>query len=348
MKFSPKSYFLLGATALIAIGLTQRFIHVESDVAKADMAKPVMAEPVALTPEQTKAATEPLRWAPPTLDNPITLQLEQGLSRTKLQDDRDYILELPADKKVGGLIINGGHNVVIKGGYITVPPGGESHEEHRALQISNSKGTVHIEGVLIDNSSGGESDFDGVVINAPEATVQLQNMRIVGLTGSHAGFHSDIVQPWGGVKELRIDRMTGTSNYQGFQIPADKGAIESATLQNINLGYVPRTEGKNGFLLWMTTGAKSCNSYPITLSNFYLEARPGQDISQSAWPPPGGNLECAGVRNGDEVSWPKLPVTGVVKQGPPASGDFVPAGIAGLNYKSPGYAKSEAAPGKTG
>ena len=342
MKFSPKLYFALGFIPLVAGAcVAQQFGHNEGEVTH-DMAQ-VTPEAVALTPDQTKAATETLQWAPPTLDNPITLQLEQGLSKTKLQDDRDYILELPTEKKLGGLIINGGHNVVIKGGHITVPPGGESHEEHRALQISNVKGTVHIEGVLIDNSANqGESDFDGVVINAPEATVQLQNMRIVGLTGSHAGFHSDIVQPWGGVKELRIDRMTGTSNYQGFQIPADKGAIESATLQNINLGYVPRTEGKNGFLLWMTTGAKSCDSYPITLSNFYLEARPGKDISQSAWPPPGGNLECAGVQNGDEVSWPKLPVKGVVKQGPPASGDFVPDGIAGLNYKSPGYAESKA------
>ncbi len=339
MKFSLKFYSLLGATALITGACAaQQFVHHDEAVPEvADVA-------VALTLDQTKAVTQPLRWAPPHLENPITLQLEQGISKTNLKVDRDYILKLPKEKKVGGVVIVGGRNVVIQGGHITVPPGATSHEEQRAIRISKSVGTVHIEGVLIDNSAGPDSDFDGIVIDAPEATVQLENMRIVGLTGSHAGFHADILQPWGGVKELRVDRITGTSNYQGFQIPADKGAIGSATLQNINLGYVPRDEGKIGFLLWLTTGAKSCNSYPMTLSNFYLDARPGQEIGESAWPPPSRDtLECAGIQDGDQVSWPKLPVKGFIKQGPPPTGDFVPAGVAGLKYNSPGYTKSEVA-----
>lgn len=43
------------------------------------------------------------------------------------------------------------------------------------------------------------------------------------------------------------------------------------------------------------------------------------------------------VTNGDG-SWPTLTrTTGGVHEGPPSSGDFVPLGVAGLDYVSPGY-----------
>jgi len=287
-------------------------------------------------PAVTKAAA-PLRWSPSPLTDPKTINLGTGPTTNSLKNDQDYIIKLPAEKKIGGIVLRGGRNIVIQGGHITVPPGATSDAGRRAIYIKDVVGTVHIEGVLIANEAG--SDFDGIAIAAPQATVQIQNVRIVGLTGSYAGFHADILQPWGGVKELRIDRLTGTSNYQGFQIPQDLGPIGSATIQNVNLGYVPRTDGKIGYLLWLTPGLTRCDTYPITLSNVYVEARPGQKVGNSVWPPVGKPMECAAVQDDDEVSWPKLPkVTGVVKQGPPPDGDFVPEGAAGLRYVSPGYA----------
>lgn len=285
---------------------------------------------------------KPLRWAPPQLTDPITIQLGTGPTSNRLKDDKDYIIKLSAEKKIGGVILQGGRNIIIQGGYITVPPGAANDAGRRAIYIKNNVGTVHIEGLLIDNS--GESDFDAVAIAAPKAIVQLQNMRIIGLTGSYQGFHADIVQPWGGVKELRIDRLTGTSNYQGFQIPQDLGAIEAAMIQDVNLGYAPSKSGKLGYLLWLTPGVSSCTTYPITLSNVYVEARPGQQIGNSVWPPVGRAMECAAVQNGNEVSWPNLPtITGAVKQGPPPNGDFVPEGVAGLQYISPGYIEAPSA-----
>ena len=56
----------------------------------------------------------------------------------------------------------------------------------------------------------------GLPLKAPEAIVQVQNVRIYNGGGFDTANHnhSDIIQPWGGVKELRIDYLTGSTNYQ--------------------------------------------------------------------------------------------------------------------------------------
>ena len=115
--------------------------------------------------------------------------------------------------------MKGGRNVVLIGGHITVPPGATSQAQQRAIYIKDPTGTVHIEGVKIDNSGG--SQFDGIAVAAPLATLQLENLRITGISGSLKTLHADIFQPWGGAKEIRIDHLTGTSDYQGLQIPPD-------------------------------------------------------------------------------------------------------------------------------
>jgi hypothetical protein len=156
--------------------------------------------------------TSPLRWAPPTLVEPKTIVLGTGYTHTTLATNRDYIIKLPATKKVGATWIDGGRNVVVIGGHLTIPPTSFSPatNEATALSIKGATGTVHVEGVLIDGSAGGE--FDAVTVNAPEATVQLENLRIVGVRGCNEKIHADVVQPWGGVKNLRINRLTGRSS----------------------------------------------------------------------------------------------------------------------------------------
>jgi hypothetical protein len=54
-------------------------------------------------------------------------------------------------------------------------------------------------GAEADSSSGVPSD--GITISAPKTTVQLKRVRIVGLQGSAAGLHPDLIQrgeEWGG------------------------------------------------------------------------------------------------------------------------------------------------------
>jgi hypothetical protein len=289
----------------------------------------------------TSAVTAPtgaLRWAPPTLVEPKTITLGTGYTHTTLLTNRDYIVKLPATKKVGGTWIDGGHNVVIVGGYITVPQGSSSASanETTALSIKGATGTVHVEGVLIDGSGGGE--FDGVTINAPEATVQLENLRIIGVRGGYEHVHADVLQPWGGVKDLRIDRLTGRSNYQGLTLKPDLGAIGSAEFEEIDV--TATTEGtvdRGGHMLWLTRGVDSCVTYPMTLSNVFVTPRPGKQLSGAVWPQKDFKLACPGSGTKSSIGWPALPVLGSAQLGPPPTGNYVPAGVAGVSYLSPGY-----------
>lgn len=275
-----------------------------------------------------------LRWRPPTLTNPVTINLGTGSSYNKLDNSTDYIIKFPAQKKNGITHLDGGRNIVIIGGYGTAVSG----DSERVIYLQNQVGTVHLEGLLLDNSGGRQAD--AIAIQAPSATVQIQNVRAVGLIGGQSGSnnHSDVVQPWGGVKELRIDHLTGSSNYQGLFIPVDLGPITSATILNTNLYYQNASSGVNegGYMLWLEKNG--CNSvYPVTLSEFYVVPKSTLSLGKSVWPDV-QDSSCPAVVSNNQASWPSLPqVSGAVKLGPPAGGDFVPAGKAGLNYVSPGY-----------
>src|SRR5690606_40643055 len=89
---------------------------------------------------------------------------------------------------------------------------------------------VHLEGLLIDGDDLG----DGVNIDAPSAVVQLANIHVdeVGFrgaddrdgTGDYADIgdnHPDVVQPYGGFRELRIDGLSAASTYQGLFLKVD-------------------------------------------------------------------------------------------------------------------------------
>jgi len=286
-------------------------------------------------------AAEPLRWAPPPLVDPKTIELGNGYTHTSLSPSRDYVVKLPATKKVGGTWLDGGHNVVVIGGEITIPagtaPGARSDAQRRAIYIRGATGTVHIEGVKIDGSGGGE--MDGVDIAAPEATVQLENLRMEGLRGGFSSFHADLVQPWGGVGDLRIDRLSGASNYQGLFLKPDLGPIGQVEISNTDLAAT--TEGpldKGGTMLWLTSGTGSCSSFPLSLSNVFIAPRPGLTLERAIWPSNSSGLGCE-ARGAAVATWPDLAVSGSVQEGTPAAGSFVPDGVAGVGYRSPGYAQ---------
>lgn len=289
----------------------------------------------------TNTVTAPagtLRWAPPPLVEPKTITLGTGYTHTALATNRDYIIKLPTTKKVGGTWIDGGRNVVIVGGYITVPKTNFSAatNEATALSIKGVTGTVHVEGVLIDGSGGGE--FDAVTINAPEATIQLENLRIVGVHGCNEKIHADVVQPWGGVKDLRIDRLTGRSKCQGLTIKPDLGTIGSAELDEVDLtGVKEENVTRGGHLFWLTRGLTTCETYPMALTNVYVTPQPGKTLGAAVWPQANSSWGCPASGTKSFLGWPTLPLTGGVQLGPPSTGSYVPAGVAGLSYRSPGY-----------
>jgi hypothetical protein len=299
---------------------------------------PALSGPTDQSPAGTSATTSTttttttttlpaLRWAPPTLVNPITITLGTGYTHTSLSTSRDYYIKLPSTKKVGGTWLDGGHNIKIVGGAVTLPSTVNSSTptaQRTGIYIKGATGTVHIEGVLMDDT-GGALGWDGIDIAAPKATVQLENLRIVGVNGGLNSWHADVVQPWGGVKDLRIDRMSGASNYQGLMLDEDLGPIGSAEISNADMtATTDPTPDHGGHMLMVSKDTTACTTYPISLSSLYITPRPDRTLDNSVWPA-AIMTDCPGL-------------TGIPQLGPPPDGPFVPPGLAGLGYATPGYA----------
>jgi hypothetical protein len=286
---------------------------------------------------------ELLRWPPPILSNPQRIELSQGYTHTTLALDEDAVIQLPAGKKLGGVTIEGGNDIVIIGGEIDVPASspdaGTGSRYRTGLYLKGATGTVHVEGIRFAGSK--DAEWDAVNIAAPSAMVQLENIRVDHVRGSFAGLHGDVVQPWGGARRLRIDRMTASSNYQGLMIPVDLGPIGKADLSHVDLHGLDRDVEKGGHMLWLTSGASGCAAYPVRLRHVYLEPRSDLSLGGSVWPEAGRPAGCAARVTAGTASWPRLPdVQGVVRSGDPAGGPYVPFGTAGGDYVSPGYRPS--------
>lgn len=270
-----------------------------------------------------------LHWAPPALTSPTTIVVAQGDQNYALDKTKDYIIDLGSDIHVGTVKLSGGHDVTVIGGHIALP---STSTQVVALNIRASVGTVHVEGVEIDGTSGHE--MDAIAIQAPDAIVQVENVRAEGLLGSFDTNHSDVIQPWGGVKALRVDRLTADSNYQGIYTRPDQGAIGSVDLRHVDMAFNDSAATPSGgFLLWMTNG---CDMAPTSLSDVYIKPRAGKSIGAAVWPP-STDANCPAKVVGTTVTWPSLPITGAATGGVPAGGSFVPADSVGLGYSSPGY-----------
>ena len=287
----------------------------------------VPAPPTA--PPPAGPARPKLAWAPPALSSPTTITVAQGDQRINLDTTKDYIIKLGSSTHAGGIGLSGGRNVVVIGGRIA-PPAGSGMAV--GLGISNATGTVHVEGVWFDGASGRE--FDAIQVSAPKATVQLENIRATGLRGSYDTNHTDIVQPWGGVARLRVDRLTATTNYQGVFNQPDLGPVGPVELRHVDLAYDNVGAKTGGYLLWFTKG---CDAARTTLTDVYVKGRPGSSLGSTVWPPTGQATNCPAVVSGTTASWPSLPITGVARWGAPPRGSFVLPADAGTSYRSPGY-----------
>lgn len=278
-----------------------------------------------------------LLWAPPALHAPKVVTLGSGFTVSKLDPTRDYVIKLPPGIKSGSTALMGGHNITIIGGHVTVPPGDKMR---RALYIKGATGTVHIEGVLIDNPKGAE--FDGIAIAAPQAIVQIQNVRIEGITGWQRSWHADLIQPWGGVKELRVDHFTGISAYQGVQFSGLKGPVGAVTLSHVNMRsdgaqvWLKGAKGGNGgYLLWY--GCRQ--AFPLKLDTVFVQPRSERGPALAAYPPANDSTACPSrlTSDGKSMSFPKLPIQGELTIGVPPGGDYVSAASVGQNYSSKNF-----------
>jgi hypothetical protein len=219
-------------------------------------------------PGSTEAEPRPslprLTWPPPPgWEDYTVVELPPTGGTLDLRDDTDYRIVAPG-VRTEAVHIRGGRNVVWIGGHIRIAgqPRFATAISRRAIVISDSADgssptgrTVHLEGLLID----GDDLSEGINTNAPSAVVQLQNIRVErviirgaddrdGTGGYDKPSHPDILQLWGGKRELRIDGLSGQSNYQGIFLNEDRGDSEPGPnrLRRIDIEMV-ETAGEDGY-----------------------------------------------------------------------------------------------------
>jgi hypothetical protein len=229
-----------------------------------------------------------------------------------LRTDRDYVIQMPAValSGKGGLKINGGRNVVLVGGAISISDQSSTAtgEERRGLLLQGQTGTVHIEGLQLS----GYDLSEGIQIAAPQAIVQIQNVRVERLRArdsiNFTDNHPDIIQTWGGVRELRVDRLTGITDFQGFLLKADTGAIGSVDLRRVNITGT----STHGYLF------SSFGTFPVQVQDVWAVSQNlNKEWKHNFLPVP------------TSVPW------SAVKSGTPPGGDYVPRGVPGPAYVSP-------------
>ena len=330
---------------------------------------PVLLTGVALAlaaavPGTAAGSTGPrLTWSPPPCGDATHACVIYPLTNTGshqvliLDSTKDYILQLPNVPLVGGIDIDAGHNVIIMGGEIdlTTPCTTDSAPCH-GINISMgpwSTGTVYIEGVLIKNPDATHSQWtgDGIAVNTSALSkLTIQNVRVEDLDGCSANgnpAHADVFQPYGATGAvIQVDHLTGTTDFQGMQIPPALTAPASADYRNVNINVLlnPHPECVQGTpdqYAWWVAGSPSswCGTYPMTLINDYATEPNGSLSYNAVWPDPyAAWTGCQATYSNGVATWPQLTsITGGIQNGPPPGGDFVPAGVAGLGYVSPGY-----------
>jgi hypothetical protein len=320
---------------------------------------PALVNPIKLTIRSArKLELDRLTWSPPACGDGSHGCVDMNLDNTgshqslSLSSGNDYRIKLPSVPLVGGLSFSGGHNIIIVGGQINMTPGcgaGSSSSCQGLHFDKNTAGEVFIEGVYIHGTDTSRATGDGMDMYgqpSPNNTnYTIQNVREDNLIGCEiSDTHTDVIQP-AGVPDAKfhIDHLTGTSNCQGLQIDADlawslygKNASEYI-LKNVNLKSL--SSGGNDYLFWLTGDDSGCGSSPITLTNVYAQEPGSNTLSGgAAWPDTDQPSACHSVYSGGQLSFPSSPqIHGTISNGVPSGGDYVPVGVAGTSYVSPGY-----------
>jgi hypothetical protein len=314
-----------------------------------------------------------LTWRPPVCGGGgytcVTLNLANTGRHQNLWLDstKDWTINLPKTPLVGGLDIDGGHNVIIIGGEIDLPvPCDADNAPCHGFNLVSSPnnrpngGEMYIEGVLIKNPSTANDRVsgDGIVLQQTYpggwARVTIENVRVEGLqgcdVGPHSGAHADVFQPYApSGAALRIDHLTGTTSYQGMQVAPDgyfTPAIRnpsSVDFRNVNINIIPNVVtgcagNSDRYAWWIAGGVTGCEAPPTNLVNDYAQEPDGSLLYNSVAPDLGWGNGCDPLYVAGLATWPTIAaITGGIRSGLPAGGDFVPVGRAGVNYVTPGY-----------
>jgi hypothetical protein len=281
-----------------------------------------------------------LTWAPPVLTNPVTYRVSGTPTAITAAPGQDSIVRFtgPVNRR---LDLQGGRHWVIVGGEINIDRPWETLVDRNAIHVKDATGVVHIEGVFMH----GAYINDGIKTCAPDAVLQIENDRIVDLHGTQAGYHADVIQPYCGFKELRVDGLTGYSQFQGLMFKADRGSWRTTTLKRVNLvGIAPQ----DGYPINVVTGCcnDDGNSYvtgPISLSDVYISPDASHNdgtLSGNICPAASfafGTDPATGREYAEHRTSVSPQITGRIWKGRSTVGDYVPDGVTGLGYVAPPY-----------
>jgi hypothetical protein len=238
-----------------------------------------------------------------------------GGAELRLDGAADYVVRLPKQIVTGTVRIDGGRNVMVVGGHISM----SRSTRKGALIVNDWTQTLHIEGLRIDPGGSRGLQNDGIQVNSRHAgsVAQLQNVRVERVTGSVGGHHGDILQTWGGPTKLKVDRFTGFTDYQGFYLAPGHfdwhPPLQPWVFSRIDLHMVERT----GYALFVLSGQGDDPPRPAPCVDVWADTGPAgkwsHQAKQSSW------MACG------------------LRHGLPPGGDFVPPGAVGVGYASPGY-----------
>lgn len=336
----------------------------------------VVAALVLAIPGAPAKASSLLTWKPP--DHPefsgyVTLALSDRGNNIDLDDAKDYRLVAPSTPITGHTNIRGGRNIVWIGGQIRIDWQGTaaSAVSRRAITFRDNGGetdgrVIHIEGLYADGSDLTE----GIDLAVPSAVVQIQNVRIEKLvtrgsddlngSGSYSSAsHPDLLQPWGGAREIRVDGLTGRSGYQHLWMLADPlRSTDRAYFRRVNTEGISYVGADDGMTYVSHTGwGTSVDWTPQLLLDsgtvWHKSHQSGGTFSDSF--ASDYTVEIATDALGTYAYYPTTAVNRFGKQlvrnfedtgsgrtysGLPPGGDYVRREDVGIDYVSPGYSGS--------
>lgn len=279
--------------------------------------------------------------------------LDSGSNRYQiLNDSVDYIVNIDDYVFTEGPTLIGGRNVVIVGGRITINASSDPDPFGLALWPRGGA-KYYLEGLRIRPGTGNSHLHDGIVVrhngtypSTSASRIVLQNCRVgpcsikPGLTDSA---HSDIIQFQSAYPgELWTDMFTGLGDYNGLMY--SNHLVKLCDYHRMNL----RGVDVHPSYAWHLGFYQGIASSLIQFDDFWIEPGPGRTLGNSMYPGTAGrnaspsDSVSAGTISMDAISqyiaWsPASGLTGIVRKGPPPSGDFVEDADCGVGYVTPGY-----------
>jgi len=293
-----------------------------------------------------------------------------------LDKTKDYILKLN-NRHTGpdpSVSVIGGRNVVIIGGQVTVDlsliPDSPT-TSYRAMIFKEQTGIVHVEGVNITGAAHSCFAFDST-----QAIYQVQNIRCIGPYMWKENFnnpHSSIFITWRSPQEIRLDKdtfdydNTGLAIYREQQPDGTFTYPKQVTIKRVNIRNTSNSYCSN---ITKPIGHITVSHQKLTridIDRLYTETGWGV-ATWSDCPNPGSYhyriwdawFQYDGAtqytptltKSGDGLSqgsymdfinpssdnvWGVNGAYARVYAGIPSGGDYVPAGLTGPSYVSPGY-----------